>query len=103
MTEYVVEGYLPRLAVAEFTRATQRARVAASELNGPAGTVRYLHSIFVPEDETCFHVYAASSVALVRAAVDQAGLVAIRISQAITAPAASQREPREHAPGELGA
>lgn len=103
MTEYLVELYLPRLAAGEFPGSTERARIAAAELSSPDGTVQHLHSIFVPADETCFHLYAATSAALVRAAASRAGFAVQRISEAIADPPESRVETGEHPASELGA
>jgi hypothetical protein len=45
--------------------------------------VRYLRSIFVPEDETCFLVYEAGSADDVRRAATLAGLPADHIVEMI--------------------
>jgi hypothetical protein len=44
--------------------------------------VRYVRAIFVPEDETCFHLFEAASPDAVYAASERAGLSAQRIVEA---------------------
>ncbi len=48
--------------------------------------MRFLRTIFVPEDETCFFLYRAASADAARRAVDRAGLAFERISEALTQP-----------------
>jgi hypothetical protein len=42
-------------------------------------TVRFLRSIFVPEDDACLYLYQATSTAAVREAAKRAGVVFSRI------------------------
>ena len=51
-----------------------RARAACEALTREGTHVRFLRSIFVPEDEACFHLYEAASADAVREAAMQAGL-----------------------------
>ena len=48
-------------------------------------SIRYLRSLFVPEDETCFHTFSADSLDVVRAAAERAELRYIRIVEAVLA------------------
>ena len=61
MPEYFIETYVPRAAAAAVGRGAELARAAADALAREGTAVRYLRSIFVPEDETCFYVYEAES------------------------------------------
>ena len=45
--------------------------------------VRFLRSIYVPEDDTCFFLYEGSSARSVRAAVARAQLGAVRVDEAL--------------------
>jgi hypothetical protein len=49
--------------------AAATARRAADELTREGRTVRYLHTIAVPDDELCLHLFAADSAE----AVDEVG------------------------------
>ena len=48
--------------------------------------VRYLRSIFVPEDETLFLLYEGASAAAVEDAVTRAALQCDRVLEAVTEP-----------------
>lgn len=41
-----------------------RARAAAAEVDSPATPVRFLRSIFVPEDGTCFQLFRGTATAV---------------------------------------
>jgi hypothetical protein len=45
--------------------------------------VRFLRSIFVPEDDTCFFLYEGSSARAVRAAALRADLGVTRVDEAL--------------------
>lgn len=61
------------------------ARSAAADVSRAGKQVRYLRSIFVPEDETCFHVFEAPSAKAVAEVVQWAGLSSDRIVEAVEA------------------
>jgi hypothetical protein len=96
MPEFLVELYVPRTDAANTGTGAERARQAAEELSRQGTTIRYLRSIFVPDDETCFHLYKASSVEVVRQVESRAGLRFERISEAVA-------EPRKRRGGRPGA
>jgi uncharacterized protein DUF4242 len=73
MKEFMVELYVSREdagAVARAAHLTQRAAQHMTRLGTP---VRYLRSIYVKEDETCFLLYVADSVDAVREAATATG------------------------------
>jgi hypothetical protein len=80
MPSYLVEVYQPgggaRVAAA-------RARSAAEAVSQAGAPVRYIRSIFVPEDETCFHVFESSSKEAVLAAIERAAFAFARIAEAV--------------------
>ena len=80
MTSWLVEGYAP--ISTDLAEVQERAREAASGLTLAGTPVRYVRTIFVREDETCFHVFEASSLDTVREAADRARLSAHRIVEA---------------------
>lgn len=83
MAEYLVELYVARSDRAGAERRGDRARLAAEQLTHEGMPVRYLRSIFVPEDETCFYLYEASSPDVVREATRRAGFTAERVTEAV--------------------
>jgi hypothetical protein len=83
MPEFLVELYVSRADAASTGPRAERARRAAEELRTQGMSVRYVRSIFVPDDETCFHLYRASSAAAVREVASRAGLRFERISEAL--------------------
>ncbi len=46
--------------------------------------MRFVRSIFVPEDEACFHLYEATSAETVHKAARRAGLAFERVTEALT-------------------
>jgi hypothetical protein len=82
MASYLVETYLPRGYVLSEAVARMRAAAEASSLQGVP--VRYLRSIFVPEDETCFHLLEGPSTDAVAQVGERAGLVGNRVVEAIS-------------------
>jgi len=86
MPEFLVELYVPRGEAEGTVLGVARAREAAEELNRRGTEIRYLRSIFVPDDETCFHLYRAASIEAVREAESLAGLRFERISEAAGEP-----------------
>jgi hypothetical protein len=83
VTEFVVELYLSRGDTAAVERHAQRTRRAARELSREGTPVRYLRSIFVPEDETCLVLLQAGSADVAREAARRAALPFERLTEAI--------------------
>ena len=84
VTNYLVEAYLSHCDCDRLAEVAARVRTAASEVSTTAGTaVRYVRSIFVPEDETCFHLFEGESVEAVRAASARAQLTFARVVEAM--------------------
>jgi hypothetical protein len=75
---YLVEIYLPS-SVDEFADAARRVAAAAADLAGEGLPLRYLHAIFVPEDETCFLLFDAESAHDAASATARAGIAFERI------------------------
>jgi hypothetical protein len=81
MRSYLVELYQPA-ASSDGRASVERARAAAAELTSEGTAVRYLRSIFIPEDETCLHLFEGASVEAIRelsrrAAIDYDRIVEI--------------------------
>ena len=84
MAEYLVELYVAHGDHVVARRHVTRAERAGTELSCEGRAVRYVRSILVPEDETCFLLYEADSADLVAEAFDRAGLRLEHVSAAIT-------------------
>lgn len=78
-----MEAFSPQLTAAGLAEVTARARVASTELTGEGTSVIYDRAIYLPADETCFHLFAASSMTAVEAVSARAGLAVARIVEAI--------------------
>lgn len=84
MTEFLAELYVPRSGVAAVEEASTRARRAADELRRGGSPIRYLRSIFVPEEETCFLLFEAESASVVSEAARRSALRFERVAEAVT-------------------
>jgi hypothetical protein len=80
---YLVETYVPRAQVQEAQAAGLRARAAAELLSREGMVVRHIRTTFLPDDETCFHIFDAESEEIVRDVCRQAGLDSLRIVPAV--------------------
>jgi hypothetical protein len=79
---YLVERYLAAPDAADLPAAVTRLARACHATAGSAAPVRYLHSTFVPADDTCFCLFQAASSDAVRAVNAAAGFGFDRISDA---------------------
>jgi uncharacterized protein DUF4242 len=79
---FVIESYMSRTGTGELDAAAARLRAAIAEMPESAGRVRYLRSMFVPDDEICFHVIEAPSQAVAVDAAGRAGLTPDRVVKA---------------------
>ena len=83
VAEFVVELYVSRTDVAGVERGAERARLAAEQLTRAGTRVRYLRSIFVPQDETCLVLFEAASADAVRATARRAALPFDRVVEVV--------------------
>ena len=81
---YTVELHRPQGGWVELRQAADRARKVAEEMRREGEAVRFLRSVFVPEDEACFFLYEAPTPEAVRNAVNRAQLGAEHVRQTIT-------------------
>ena len=82
-TTFLVEHYWPGVTESGFSAAAESLRAASEAIAAAGGTLRYLHSTLVPEDEAAFCVFDASSRALVEQAYARAGVHFERILDAV--------------------
>jgi hypothetical protein len=85
MAEFLVELYVASEDSAAVESGAERARAAAEKLADEGEAIRYVRTIFVPEDETCFFLYEAGSADAVREVALRAGLSSVRITEALGA------------------
>ncbi len=86
MAEFLVEVYVSKTEAALVALGAERTRLAAHELTAEGTPVRFVRSLYVPEDETCFLLIEAASADVVREAVRRAGLPFERISETLVRP-----------------
>ncbi len=85
MLTFLVEAYMPRSHTQEARAAGRRARAAAKELSREGVSIRYVRTTFLPDDETCFHLFQAASAKAVEEACSRAQLGRVRVVPAIEA------------------
>lgn len=83
MPRYLVETYLPRSRARDARAAGRDIGTAATELAREGTQVRYVRTTFLPDDETCFHVFEAVSEEVVAEVFRRAGIVSGRIVSAV--------------------
>jgi hypothetical protein len=91
---YLVEAYMPRSHAQEAQAAGGRARRAAEDLSREGVPVRYVRTTFLPDDETCFHLFEASVPAAVEEVSRRAELGRARIVSAIETSRPARRRSR---------
>ncbi|MGH3071554.1 MAG: hypothetical protein ACRDNB_04685 [Gaiellaceae bacterium] len=84
MRSYLVETYLARGHAEERAAQEQRARSAAGELTQAGTCVSFDGVIHIPDDETCFFVFGASSPHEAALVARLAALDPVRVVEAVT-------------------
>ena len=79
MPNFVVERYRPSSDTDSLRAVADRLTVGSRQASRDGGSVRYVHTIFLPGDETCLHLFEADSEAEVRAVARRAGIDADRV------------------------
>jgi hypothetical protein len=79
MEHYLAEIYLSRLRGCDVAAAAKRLEAASTP-----GRARFVRSIFVPEDETCFYLFEAESAEAVACVGNRAQLAFERVVEATT-------------------
>jgi hypothetical protein len=82
-TRYTVELRLPQAGWTDVQEAAARAREASEQMRREGEGVRFLRSVFVPEDEACFFLYEGPSAESVRTAALRANLGVRRVGAAL--------------------
>jgi hypothetical protein len=81
MPTYLLELYVPRSGA--FEQAAVQARQVAAAAAREGLPVQYLRSLYLADDETCFHVFEAPSREAVAEAARQVGLTDARVTAAV--------------------
>src|SRR5712691_3118001 len=76
---YLVEAYVSKSDANSPAGIADRALLASREMRREGTAVRYVRSIFIPQDETCFHIFEAGSEQEARNAAARAGIHAERV------------------------
>jgi hypothetical protein len=82
---YLIEAYMPRSHAKEARAAGRRARSAAEKLSREGVPIRYVRTTFLPEDETCFHLFEAASTDAIEEVSRRAELGRARVVPAVEA------------------
>lgn len=83
MPTFLVEAYVPRITAEACAELERQARRAARQLTAGGRAVTHLSSIFVRDDETCFHLFEAASAEDVEAVGTLAAMRQTRIVEAV--------------------
>jgi hypothetical protein len=92
-SRYLVEWYQPALTEALLKRTAGQIDRSAAELSNEGTAVALLLTLFMPDDEVAFCLFAAGSLASVEQACRRAELPFERITRAITCGAAGRGQP----------
>lgn len=82
---FLVERYLPAAEAENLASSVARAAqlCALSAESGAASEVQYLHSVYLPAEDTCFCLFRAATAEAVRALNDEASFALDRIAAAV--------------------
>ncbi len=94
MPMFLVETYAPQRPHGALVEIERRARNAATQLSRAGMAVRYLRTMYVPADETCFHVFEGPSADAIKQVGRRAHLEFDRITEAVE-PAPSAEIPEQ--------
>lgn len=83
MAVYLVERYLPGIDGEGVRALAARLRAACAQLRDDGTPVRYLGSLFLPGEESCFCRFEAPSVEAAARLNELAGTPYARISEAV--------------------
>jgi hypothetical protein len=75
MEHYLAERYLAESSRGSLVRDTDRIRTAAQKLR----QLRFVQTLYMPGDETCFFLFEGESAELVGRAADLAGIAVDRV------------------------
>jgi hypothetical protein len=93
---FLAEHYWPDATADTFRGAVERLRASVDEMARTGDPIRFLHSTFVPEEQSAFCVFSAPTIALVEETYRRAGIAFERVLTAFeleqnASPAAAER------------
>jgi hypothetical protein len=84
---FLVERYLPAAAAGNLAssvaRAAQLCTLSSESESESASRVQYLHSVYLPAEDTCFCLFRAATAEAVGALNDEASFALDRIAAAV--------------------
>jgi hypothetical protein len=86
MTEYLIELYVSHTDADVAAADSRSVHAAAEQLTRRGTSVRYLRSIFVPAEETCFVLLEADSTDAIYSAARLANVSCVRVNRAVSHP-----------------
>jgi hypothetical protein len=92
VAEFLLELYVSRSTPDAVANGAERTRLAAEQLTREGKPVRYVRSLFMPEDETCFHLCEAASADDVRLAAERAALPFDRLIETVAGSNGDRKE-----------
>ncbi len=95
LRNYLVELRRPPLGWEALQQLAVDARESAERLSAEGTRVRFLRSIFVPEDNSCFLLYEGASADVVGEAGRRAALAVERVDAALPVQEIESPEPEE--------
>ena len=80
---FLVERYLPASAVAGLTASVAGVAKLCGDRSEVGNSIRYLQSVYLPTEDTCFCLFSAASMRVVRAVNDDGEFAFDRITPAV--------------------
>jgi len=80
---FLVEAYVPRSGARDAQAMARDARAGAEALTREGTPISYIRATSLPEDETCFHVFEATSWEAVAEVCRRAGIGGGRIVRVV--------------------
>ena len=100
MAEFLIELYVAEADDDAVRRSGRNVIRAAKQMTLEGTPVRFLRSIFIPEDETCFLMLEAAAIDAVRIVAGRAAVQFERITRAVVAPIDDPATPITREPDE---
>jgi hypothetical protein len=100
MPEYLIELYVPAAGSSAAGTGAGRVREATGTVASKGAAVRYLRSIYVAADETCFVLLEAETIETAQEVARLADVPSNRVSEVVSDPAdPDRRQPAVEATG----